>query len=220
MCFSAPVSLATYLLGSSFSYLLYLENEVSYKIIGIFMGYVVLMQLIEFLLWSHQKCDLYNKSVSFAGMIINYFQPIVLGLLLLYFYNQSKTNTQLNKNIIKSLILFYLVCVILYLVQFAFQKNKCTIKDNSPYLLWKWGQMNFTIIINVIYVIILFLLLYLGIPDKKAAISIIILAAITLSISFIYYPRPFLGAIWCFFSAFIPLGLYLIKKFIIDKIPK
>ena len=82
MCYSAPVSLGTYLLGSVFSYLLYLEKDPLSKVIGGFMGYVVLMQLIEFLLWSRQVCDIINKSISFAGLILNYTQPVIQ----LYYY--------------------------------------------------------------------------------------------------------------------------------------
>jgi hypothetical protein len=214
MCFSAPVSLATYLLGTSFSYLLYLENDVSYKIIGIFMGYVVLMQLIEFLLWSHQVCDIYNKSISFAGMILNYFQPFILGLLLLHFY---KSIPELNTKVIKAILIIYSIAIILYVSQFIFLQNKCTLKENNPYLLWKWGQMNNSYIITALYVFTLFILFYIGIPNKMASLLIMMFAAITLLISFLYYPRPFFGAIWCFFAAFIPMLVYFYKK-IKDKI--
>jgi hypothetical protein len=214
MCFSASVSLATYLLGSVFSYLLYLENEISYKIIGIFMGYVVLMQLIEFLLWSHQVCDIYNKSISFAGMILNYFQPFILGILLLQFY---KSIPELNTKVIKAILIIYSIAIILYVSQFIFLQNKCTLKKDSPYLLWKWGQMNNNYIITALYLFTLFTLFYIGIPNKMTSYAIMIFAFITLLISFMYYPRPFFGAIWCFFGAFIPMLLYFYKK-ITDKL--
>lgn len=206
MCFSAPVSLAAFITGMTFSYLLYLEKEVSYKIIGLFFGFVVVMQLIEFLLWTHQKCDLYNKSVSFIGMILNYSQPIILGILLLYFY---KNMPEINNKIVKLILIIYTVASILYMVQFIYEKNKCTIKKDSPYLLWTWGQMNYQYIINVLHIITMILLIAFGLPDKIAALVVILLGSISLLISNIYYPRPFIGAIWCVFTAFIPMIIYL-----------
>ncbi len=214
MCHSAPVSLVSFTIGAIFSYLLYCENDISYKILGIFLGYIILMQLIEFLLWSHQVCDNYNKSISFLGMYINYLQPFVLAMLLLYFYKQHN----FNKKILIITGSIYLLIMLLYTSQYYFNSDKCTIKNNNPYLLWNWGQMNYSSLVSVIYVITLFILIYFGIPDKKAAFGIIFLSFITLLLSVIFYPRPFIGSIWCFFGAFIPLMFYIYKKLIIDYI--
>jgi hypothetical protein len=136
MCYSAPVSLGTYLLGSVFSYLLYLEKDPLSKVIGGFMGYVVLMQLIEFLLWSHQVCDIVNKSISFAGLILNYTQPIILGILLLKFYNQ----TPLNRKLIIGIMITYIILASFYIIQFMNQ-DKCSLKKDNPYLLWNWSDL-------------------------------------------------------------------------------
>ena len=92
MCFNKELSLVSFSTGTIFSILLYQLNNITYKILGLFLGYVSLMQLIEFLLWSHQICDNYNKMISILGMILNYGQPIILAILLLTFYNQSKKN--------------------------------------------------------------------------------------------------------------------------------
>jgi len=212
MCHSASVSLGSFTIGAIFSYLLYRENDISYKMLGVFLGYIILMQLIEFLLWSHQVCDNYNKSISFLGMYLNYLQPFVLAILLLYFFNQPK----FNKNIIITTASIYLVITLLYTSQYYFNLDKCTIKKNNPYLLWNWGQMNYSYAMSIIYLIALFVLIYFGVPNKTAAFGIIFLSFITLLFSVLFYPRPFIGAIWCFFGAFIPLMFYIYKKLIID----
>jgi hypothetical protein len=209
MCYSAPVSLAAFIIGAIFSYLLYLENDISYKVIGIFFGYIILIQLIEFLLWTHQKCDIYNKTISVIGMLINYLQPVVLAIILLKFLQHSKT----NKKIIMTLTGIYFIAMLLYTSQYYFKINKCSLKEGNPYLLWNWGQLKYSSIMAVLYLITLFTLIYIGIPNKIASISLIFIAAITLFISFIFYPRPFVGAIWCFFGAFIPMLIYLYKFF-------
>jgi hypothetical protein len=211
MCYSAPVSLAAFTVGAFFSYLLYLENEISYKIIGLFLGFVTIMQLIEFLLWTHQYCDLYNKSVSFLGMIFNYLQPLVLGFLLLYFY---KNMPKLNKQIIIGILITYTILAILYMIQFLFIENKCSYKKDNPYLLWNWGQMKNSEWINRIYLIAVISMVYIGIPDKLFAMTFIIIGNLALLFSYLFYPRPFIGAIWCLFVAFIPVILYLYIKLI------
>jgi hypothetical protein len=211
MCYSAPVSLAAFIIGTIFSYLLYLENDISYKIIGLFLAFVVLMQLIEFLLWTHQFCNLYNKSISFVGMILNYLQPLAMGLLILYFY---KKMPQLNKKIVIAILVIYTILAILYMIQFMFLKNKCSHKKDNPYLLWNWGQMKNSGWINTIYLIALISIIYIGMPDKFTAIMSIIIGGFALIMSYLFYPRPFIGAIWCLFTAFIPVILYLYKKFI------
>lgn len=206
MCYSAPISLAAFVIGTIFSYLLYLENDISYKIIGSFLAFVVLMQLIEFLLWTHQFCDLYNKSISFVGMILNYLQPFVLGLLLLYFY---KKMPELNKKIVIGILVIYIILAILYMIQFIFIQNKCSQKKDNPYLLWNWGQMKNYGAINTIYLIALISIIYIGMPDKFIALMTIIIGGLALTMSYLFYPRPFIGAIWCLFTAFIPVILYL-----------
>ena len=209
MCYSAPVSLGTYLLGSIFSYLLYLEKDALSKVIGGFMGYVVLMQLIEFLLWSHQVCDIFNKSISFAGLILNYTQPVILAILLLKFYNQNS----LNKKLIIGIISLYIILVSFYIIQFI-KKDKCSLKKGNPYLLWNWSNLEYATMANILYIVTLFSLFFIGIPNKLTALIIFMIGGLTLLFSYIYYPRGFVGSIWCFFAAFIPVLFYIYIKLI------
>jgi hypothetical protein len=210
--FFCPVSLATFITGMTFSYLLYLEKDVSYKIIGIFLGFVVIMQLIEFLLWTHQVCDIYNKTISFIGMILNYCQPIVLGILLLYFYkNMPKDNNKL----IKIILIIYTISAVLYMLQFIYEKNKCSFKKDHPYLLWNWAQLKNNEIIDVLHVFTMILLIAIGLPNKMTALVVILLGSTALITSYINYPRPFVGAIWCLFTAFIPMIIYFYKQLFI-----
>ena len=68
MCFSKEVSLATFIIGVLGGFLCYSVNSPDYKIIGLFFGFVSLMQGIEYLLWCHQTCDTYNKILTNAGI--------------------------------------------------------------------------------------------------------------------------------------------------------
>jgi hypothetical protein len=207
MCFNKEVSLVSFFSGIFFSYLIYQFNDVSYKIIGLFLGYISLMQLIEFLLWSHQICDNYNKLLSICALILNHSQPIILAILLLTFYKQSKE----NKQYIKGILIIYSIIIFFYSSQFFKPENlKCTIKGNNPHLLWNWNSMPYWEIVCSIFILSLGLLVYIGIPDKKLAYKVIIIGALMFISSAIIYPRNFIGVLWCFYSVFIPMILYFL----------
>ena len=103
------------------------------------------MQGIEYLLWTHQKCDNYNRFVSILGMILNHLQPFVLGLIIL-FCNKHLIHTKL-------IMFLYLLLIIPYSIQFLFnKKSQCTIKNTENHLSWKWNLMNY----NFLFILFLF----------------------------------------------------------------
>ena len=95
MCFSKEVSLITFIVGFISSVLCFLSESPTYKILGLFFINVVMVQLTEYLLWDHPKCDDYNKRVSVIQMIIINLQPMVLFMAVLYYNNIDKTHKRL-----------------------------------------------------------------------------------------------------------------------------
>jgi nicotinamide riboside transporter PnuC len=83
MCFSPEASIRSLLAGVFGSLLCISLGTTKDKIVGYFLGFVSLMQGIEYLLWKHQKCDNYNKVISITGMILNHLQPFILGVIVL-----------------------------------------------------------------------------------------------------------------------------------------
>lgn len=84
MCWNKEVSLNTFLF-SSFVYLLILYNNkyTFYKIpdfnrfwICVFVGVVILMQLVEYFIWKNIDDVFYNKLFTICAMIILFIQPI------------------------------------------------------------------------------------------------------------------------------------------------
>ena len=71
MCFSKNASIVSFTIGIVGSILCITLGTATDKIVGYFLGYVSLMQGIEYLLWSHQICDNYNRVVSIIGMLLN-----------------------------------------------------------------------------------------------------------------------------------------------------
>jgi hypothetical protein len=146
MCFSKEISLFSFLYGISTSFLVYRLNSNNDKLVGLFIMYVSLMQLIEYLLWIYQKCDTYNKFISIIGLILNHTQPIILGLIILLL------NKNINKKLILLVMFIYLLCAIKYSIQFN-KYDMCTVKNKYNHLEWKWNLLENGIIFYWIFII-------------------------------------------------------------------
>lgn len=208
MCFSEKASIISFTVGIIGSLLCISLPTITDKIIGSFMGFVSLMQLVDFFIWRHQKCDDYNKILSFIGMALNHLQPIVLGIAILYFNNKTT-----HKKIIFLLLFLYLCIIIPYSLEFIQDKNNhCTLKNRkSKHLLWNWNNQNYASIVYPLFTIIMFLLFLFGFPNYKIGLCIGLISIITHIISAIFYPRNSIGTIWCYFTVFIPIIYYVLR---------
>jgi len=84
MCINKEVSLITYVIGLSSCVILYFRG---YKIEALFYGFIIQMQLIEYLLWLNNRCNNINKIITKIGILINHLQPVFLYLLVINFNN-------------------------------------------------------------------------------------------------------------------------------------
>lgn len=204
MCFSAEASLATLIIGLVGSYFVYSLGKPTDRIIALFLGYVSLMQGIELILWKHQTCDAAHKGVSVLGAILNTLQPIVLGLLLL-----AISPRQTNAFEIKSIMVVYLACIMLYGIQYIFGDFMCTTpRKDDPHLVWNWTIMPYYEVSWLLYIAAAVSLCILGMPSLNAGIAYGGFYLITMIASIILYKRQDMGAMWCFFTVFAPM-LYL-----------
>jgi hypothetical protein len=207
MCFSANVSLGTFITGIIFSILCFSLGTTEGKIIGLFFGFVIFMQLIEYLLWKHQYCDLINKKLTIAGMILNHLQPIVLFMSILLF---NKNISPKNLRIMILVVLIYIIIIINYSLQF---KKVCTLKskESNNHLVWKWNNMDNAGMVYIIFLVSMIILTYLGMPSNKIIYSFIILLTFVIS-KIIYDKDQVTGAMWCFIAAFAPLVYFITQK--------
>jgi hypothetical protein len=197
MCFSKEISLITLILGLFTSYLCYSVKTPEYKIIGLFFAFVILMQGIDYLLWTHQQCDDLNKNISTVGMLLNHLQPVVLFILKNIYLKTSKVDV--------FVLIVYLMVIIPYSLQFI-KNKKCTEKSKNKHLLWKWNGLNDA---EITYIIFLFTLVILGNFNKL--FSLIIFLSFFTSY-FIYNTESVTGNMWCFFAVFAPLFFYILTK--------
>lgn len=196
MCFNAPVSITTFLIGIIGSIRLY---KLNFKAEALFYSWVVLMQLVEYFLWKNQPCNDTNLIVTNAGMLINHLEPIALWIGIILF---SEKQLPLPINII---LLLYLFITIQY-TRTYFQKNKlkCTspTPESSPHLHWKWNYGKHYQYYYSFFLICLVLLSLYGL--KNGSINAFLLVASYLLSYVIYGDKHSVGAMWCLFAAFVP----------------
>jgi len=207
MCFSADVSLGTFISGLIFSVLCFSLGTAEAKIIGIFFGFVIFMQLIEYLLWKHQECDQYNKNLTIAGMILNHLQPVVLFLAVILFNKNIPSN---NLKIMITVILIYAIAIIPYSLQF----NKfCTQKgkESNNHLVWKWNNMDRAEVVYSIFLVSMMVITFFGMPSHKVIHTLITLLTFVIS-AVIYGKQQVAGALWCYIAAFAPLVYFMTQK--------
>ncbi len=213
MCFSAKASIYALVIGLSGSTLCISGGKTKDKIVGSFLAFVSLMQGIEYLLWKHQICDDYNRLISIIGMILNHLQPFILGLIVLFYTPKNK-----NYKAILALMVLYLCVIIPYSYQFFRMKGSmCTIKGNldkekHEHLVWQWNNLPYSKLAYLVFLFVMCSIFILGIPDKSSGIRFASVAALTYTSSLIFYPREVAGALWCYYTAYIPLLYYFLKN--------
>ena len=209
MCFSARISLLAFTVGIVGSILVYTLDGPSNKIFSLFLAFVSFMQLIEYFLWKNQICNNNNKLLSKIGMWLNHLQPVVLGLLVIFFNNTKYTIYYI------SLIIFLYLCIIIpYSLQYKDIGNlQCTIRDiKTQHLSWKWNTLKYSEIVYCLFFCsTLILIFYIGLPNKTLKIYAVITTIITYISSALIY-RNNIGALWCFYTVFIPIIYYLYCK--------
>ena len=178
MCWSASVSLNTYLLGLFASSLSYFNGITD---IGGFIFYqsIILIQLIEYFIWSKTFS---NRLLSQMALFVILSQPI---------FNIIRIQTQ--PELIPYILLAYIVfIVILFTVVVPLNTvDFSTVPSKNGHLAWNWLNMN-------IYTIILwhvFLSLYWIIDNNYllfAIVSIFLIASIIL-----YKETNTWGSMWC-----------------------
>ena len=210
MCFSAEASIVSLLAGLTGSLLCISLGSTRDKIVGFFLGFVSLMQGIEYLLWNHQKCDNYNKVISMLGMVLNHLQPFVLGVIVLLLNPKTQ-----NYRKIVSLMVLYLIVFIPYSYQFVKMKGTmCTIKgetsdDEHEHLIWQWNNLPYSKFCYAIFLFVMCAIFILGTPNKRSGFRFAAIATLTYASSLIFYPREVAGALWCYYTAYIPFLYYL-----------
>lgn len=198
MCFNESVSLQTYLIGMFGSLVLYQTQPA----LGAFYVTVVQMQLIEFLLWRCQACTNLNAFATGAGIVINHLEPLVLYLMVARSLPMP----------VHMLALVYTLVTIKYTSK-ALRKKLCTTvtETSSPHLHWQWNYEDGNGVYYMVFLAFLMATSVYGLPGDLGPIHAIILCVTFVFSRAIYGNKKSTGALWCFFAAFIPYLLLMVK---------
>ena len=205
MCWSKEVSLGTYSIGMIGSGLLFIKG---YPIEAIFYGWVIQMQLIEYLLWSYQPCiDPHknkNEKVTIVGTFVNHLEPIILWLAILKYGKELP-------EFMKYYMIIFTIITIIY-TKIAVEQTKCTTvtDESAPHLYWKWNNEIYNKTYYSIFLVTLILLSFYGIKGQNGSLNSII-AIVTYGLSYVIYgDKKVVGAMWCWFAALVPYLLLAI----------
>jgi hypothetical protein len=201
MCFSEQASIVSFTAGILGSALCFSLGTIPDKVIGLFLGYVSLMQGIEFLLWRHQICDDYNRTLSITGMLLNHMQPIMLGLIILYIA-RPKTSV----SIIVLMSIYAMIITIYSIPFFENTSNQCTLKNETNHLQWKWNTMKGNILVYIFFAFTICAIFILGV---KYGVKFAFITLFTYLSSLFLYPQAVAGAMWCYYVAFLPFIYFM-----------
>jgi hypothetical protein len=187
MCWSANVSLNTYIFGLFACIFSYMNNRIKLPNLFFYQSFMS-MQLIEYFVWKKQFS---NKLLSQIAYILIFSQPI-FGILLI-------ENVKLKYT---SLICYVIFLIILFIINpwnsIEFKMEKAS----NGHLSWKWLKLSIPILI------IWLLFLSLNTIVKKDYLSLLFFN-ITAIISYVlFYKTLTWGSLWCWISNF--LAFYLI----------
>jgi formate hydrogenlyase subunit 3/multisubunit Na+/H+ antiporter MnhD subunit len=139
------------------------------------------------------------------GMILNMLQPLVLGGLIL----GLSPRTEYTPFIVASMV-SYLAYGIYYTRQYTSNLQCTQPKEEDPHLVWT--VMDSFPAMWFIYIATVFIIAVFGMPTMRQGLQFGGLGALTMLISILVYQRQDVGAMWCFFTSFIPLSYYISRK--------
>ena len=211
MCYNKDISIYTYIIGLVSSYLLLKNDKKTLKILGCFFIVVIQMQLVEFFLWSNTKCNSKNRTISNIGAFINFIQPIILYLAILYY---NKDITKENNKIMNITIIIYILALLLYSINLFPIGCSIVTELSSPYLQWGWFYKKYPYFITIMFPLALVILMYFGL-DKPYNLYISLIIMLSFILSYIIYKKQrSFGSLWCWVAVFIPITVLVYDKYI------
>ncbi len=196
MCWSAEVSLHTFIFGVISAIIVYSLNVVSVYTIFIFLLFTSI-QLLEYFAWTYIDNKKINEILSYIGAFLIIIQMIMVNYLLP------------NKKESRILLIAYSIFLILFiLIELKNIKFKMTRGENG-HLVWHW--MDIPLPWAIIGVITFYLIpIYLS----KSYIGVCFTGIIFFTSLYYYFKAKTWGTMWCYFSN-IAWIFFIIKSIII-----
>jgi hypothetical protein len=200
MCYSETASIVSFVTGVLSISVLYHYNPV----IALFFGWVIAMQLFDYIFWRNQKRSCINYWTTKVATVFNALQPIVLAALIVYV---GKRPLEVMS---KWLLVVYIIVMGVYLL-WHWTKIDYTLAGYKGYksLYWKWNYMSGSAIVYGLFLLVFLALIYQHF-DTPSNLIIGILVLGSFIFSYFYVKESAVGRIWCYFAGFVPLILVFI----------
>ena len=210
MCWSAEVSLLTFISSTTMCGYLWYRNMENDRAIALWIFAFSLMQLFEFFMWIDMKNHTLSAKLSLVFILA---QPLVLALALL------QLGAIQDNNFIRWLLYGFIgiaLVKVLYTIYYAFYIDKdnkwLSVKGENCHLVWYFvkneNNMPFLTRINYLYYWPL-LLTCLCIKPLPLGIMYALFGAITFNFSNYYYGMEY-GSIWCWIAN--AMGIFAIAS--------
>ena len=181
MCWSAEISLNTFIFGVVCAIIVYALNVIPLYVIIIIMSFTS-MQLLEYFVWTYIDDKKINKILSYIGLFLIFIQ-----LFLINYLSPNKKNSRIL------LTAFFIILAVVIIIQFKNITFKMT-KGENGHLVWHWLDL------PTIWIVILLLFYVIPIIIKEEFIStLFIIISITTSLYY-YYEYKTWGTVWCYIS--------------------
>lgn len=191
MCWNASVSLNTFVFSIFALLFSYYNGEA--KIIGvIFYLSFIIMQLIEYLVWS-KTFSISNRLLSQIALLVIFFQPIFNIL-----------NIDEKKDLIPYLLIAYITFALPYIIIIPLNSAEFSmVPSKNGHLSWKW--LNF----NLLIILIWFIFLSSRWIIDKMYITLIFVAIVLIISIILFRDTRTWGSMWCWICNFISFYLIL-----------
>ena len=205
MCYSAPVSFITFILGILIAYHLYLRNRGSDRWIAFFIISFIIMQFLEGIMWLYKDNGLsVPRFMSYLVLLTLAIQPLVqIGGLL-------NSNNNLDKNWEKIFRIGFGLILILTFINLFQLIPKSILVGKCGHLDWNLSFQNIDLwdLFLIIYFIFMGLPLLFMKPFNRGLIllSFGILSAILIGS---IYGRKEFSSMWCFVAIIYGLLAFL-----------
>ena len=199
MCWSAKVSLNTFIYGFISAIIVYALNVIPLHVIIILMSFTS-MQLLEYFTWTYMDNKKINKILSYIGLLL-----IIIQIFLINYLSPNKQNSNILLRALFIILVFFMI------FQFKNITFKMTVAENG-HLLWHWLDLP---ILWIIIGISLYLIPSYLTKTKNYLPFYFMLITVIISLYY-YYKYKTWGTLWCYFSNIA--WIFLIIKSVLSKL--
>ncbi|KAI9000409.1 hypothetical protein DFJ74DRAFT_697658 [Hyaloraphidium curvatum] len=218
MCYSASASAQALAIGLGGSLLLWflphrhrpLGRE--HRALGLFFGFVSLMQLWDYLLWSNPPGTKANLWATRAATVTNHLEPVVLALAMRFLRGR-----RLPLLTLLALSLYLLVAVPYTLRCLREVRGTAASPRSAPSLDWEWNHLPGNSFVYLAFLVSFDTSMWQNLRTPRIRWLALLLTNATFAFSmWRFYVHAGVGRFWCYFAAACPL-FFLLQSDISEK---